>query len=315
MTPTDRLALCTSVDMASVSIATETVSSDDAQSISSGTSDELLFGGISDELLQDLTALEDPLFGNISDEFFEDIPDDPTLSTIADIDMSEEEFFEDIPNAQFESMSEIGPSISPKPSLLTLPAEIRNTIYDLVFVSPSYIGANHHHRDEFFKEAAKWRNLAFAMACRQIYDESANIFYAKNGFVFFFIGSFLEFMESIGYQRRRLLTRLSFNFDHGSPFVALRYIRSCESLLDLNVSVRVSAESALCGSWWLYPVKNVHALFFTDFNVIEFGEGHIFGDAIGNKAGQLFEVAPKAMVALREALIKVKEENALRPFG
>lgn len=297
MSPTNRLAQCVSVNTAG-----NPHISNDAPSTCSKFWDDPLFGGISDTLFE---QLEDPWFENIPDDFFEDL---------SDTDMSGEDYFGSIPDALFESISEREHSVPSKTSFLTLPPEIRNMIYDLVFVSPAYIGTDKMLTKGFFEEAAQWRNLAFARSCRQIYHESAHIFYAKNGFEFWYIGPMLNFMESIGFQGRRLLTRLRFSFLSGSPFVALRYLKSCESLKELSISIRIS-KLRHKNSWWLYPVKNVHAFVFTDCNELSFGEGRGFGDVSDAEAGELSKLAPDKMSALRQALIQVKAENPLRPSG
>lgn len=103
-------------------------------------------------------------------------------------------------------------------------------IYDLVFVSPAYIGTNGMTNSSFLKDALKWRDLDFAMSCRRVYIVSANVSYTKNGFEFYYIRPFKVFIESIGIERRRPITKLNFNFLKGSPYIMLRYIRSCTNI-------------------------------------------------------------------------------------
>ncbi|KAI9877625.1 MAG: hypothetical protein M1830_003274 [Pleopsidium flavum] len=191
---------------------------------------------------------------------------------------------------------------------LKLPAEIRNRIYDLVFVSHEYIGANGTLTKAFYHEAAKYRNLAFASACRQIYQESANIFYAKNGFEFFYIRPFLEFLEAIGAKRRKLLTKLKYNYSSGTPFVVLRYLKSCTNLEELEVSARVVMTNRK-NSWWAYPLKDAKGFFLGSNPVIEFGGVRKFG-----KAESVSDEPPSARVhkarrSLAESLVKVKREE------
>ena len=314
MASTNRLARCVSINAAHASRPGKMSTSNGAPSTFNESSNDPLSGGISDALFEDLTELEDPLFGNISDEFFEDLSAYPAQSVVSDTDMSEEDFFGSVPDALFESITDVEHSMAPKASLLTLPPEIRNMIYDLVYVSPSYIGTHRMVTDSFFHEAAQWRNLGFVTSCRQIYCESANIFYAKNGFEFYYIGPLLQFMEGIGFQRRRLLTKLRFNYLSGSPFIALRYLRSCESLRELSISIRV-CQLGSPNSGWLYPVKNIRTSVLTDCSELSFGEARGFGAASDAEAGNLSQAAPKAISTLQQALIKVKEENPLRPFG
>jgi len=192
---------------------------------------------------------------------------------------------------------------------LKLPAEIRNRIYDLVFVSDDYIGANATLTKAFYHEAAKYRNLAFASACRQIYQESANIFYAKNGFEFFYIRPFLEFLEAIGVKRRMLLTKLKYNYSNGTPFVVLRYLKSCKNLAGLEISARVVMTNRKT-SWWAYPLKDAKGFFLGSNSVIEFGDVRKFG-----KAGQASKEPPLARIEtvkspLTESLMKVKREES-----
>lgn len=192
---------------------------------------------------------------------------------------------------------------------LRLPAEIRNRIYDLVFVSDEYIGANATLTKAFYHDAAKYRNLAFASACRQIYQESANIFYAKNGFEFFYIRPFLEFLEAIGLDRRMLLTKLKYNYSNGTPFVVLRYLKSCKNLEELDVSVRIVMTSRK-KSWWAYPLKHAKPFFHGVTSSMDFGDVRKFG-----KAEQAADEPPlarvnKAKASLLNSLVKVKGEES-----
>lgn len=167
---------------------------------------------------------------------------------------------------------------------LKLPPEIRNRIYDLVFVSPQYIGANGTLTKAFYHDAAKYRHLAFASACRQIYQESANIFYAKNGFEFFYIRPLLEFLEAIGAEGRKLLTKIKFSCTKGTPFIVLRYLKSCTNLQELEVSTRIVMPSRK-NSWWAYPLKDAKGFFLGSNRVIEYEEVRGFGKAAAAAEG------------------------------
>lgn len=265
-------------------------------------SEDPLFEGIPDLFFEDITIVEelekDPLFEGIPDEFFKEVPE-PSC-TIPD----EPDLFEGIPDAFFDG-------IAPRrgPSFLSLPPEIRNTIYDLVFVSPDYIGTHGMTNSLFFNDVDKWRNLNFAMSCRQVYTESANVFYAKNGFEFYYIRPFKAFMEQIGVERRRLITKLNYNFLKGSPFIVLRYLRSCTNLQQLNISLRVLKSGRENQGWWLYPVRNVKDFIFTDYKKLEFGEASGFGEAHESEARGECQVPPRQRDALFGALVKVKDEN------
>lgn len=114
--------------------------------------------------------------------------------------------------------------------------------YGIVCVKPSYIGSNRDKSSRgFFKDAANWRNLAFATSCRQIYEEMSNVFYAQNGFEFNSGPPFLEFLKGIGRKGRkgrRTLTKLGFvNTTTGMPFIALRYLKPCDNLHKLEIYV------------------------------------------------------------------------------
>ncbi|MCJ1257788.1 hypothetical protein MMC24_005614 [Lignoscripta atroalba] len=192
---------------------------------------------------------------------------------------------------------------------LKLPPEIRNRCYDLIFVSPKYIGSNGTQTKSFYKDAAKWRNLSFARSCRQIYSESGNIFFARNGFEFYYIRPFLEFLEAIGINRRRLLTKIRYIFSGGRPYVGLRYLRSCTNLQVLEIHIRVVMQNKR-NSWWLYSMENAKDFFFTDFR------GMVFGTAVGvGKAVGTVESPPLSKIALAKldlvhALVKFKNEVA-----
>ena len=114
--------------------------------------------------------------------------------------------------------------------------ELRNKIYGIMCVKSFYIGSNRDTSSRgFFKDAAKWRNLAFATSCRQIYEEMCNVFYAQSGFEFSSVRPFLEFLEGIG---RRTLTKLRFvNTTTGMPFIGLRYLKFCDNLQQLETYV------------------------------------------------------------------------------
>ena len=158
--------------------------------------------------------------------------------------------------------------------------EIRNQIYDTVFVKPTYIGAARSHHGvrtkSFYKDASLWRNLGFAMTCRQVYEESSNIFYAKNGFEFYYIRPFLEFLEAIGVHRRGMLTKLRYHQSENSqPFIVCRYLKSCTGLKDLNIWLRVrprDGSRVYLNAWWEYPFKDPKDFFSGNKSEIEFGE-------------------------------------------
>lgn len=174
---------------------------------------------------------------------------------------------------------------------LKFPPEIRNQIYDLIFVKPSYIGSTNRQTGvstrAFYKDASEWRNLELAMACHQVYGESANIFFAKNGFEFFYIRPFLEFLEAVGVQRRRLLTKLRYHQNQsGAPFIVCRYLKSCTGLQDLDIRARL--EAAEGRFWWEYPMKDARAFFLGDKSTVEFETPRPLGYRMASRS-----VAPK----------------------
>ena len=189
---------------------------------------------------------------------------------------------------------------------LKLPPEIRNRIYELVFVSPNYIGTNGTQTKSFYKDASRWRNLAFAKSCRQIYSESANIFYARNGFEFHYIRPFLEFMEAIGPSRRKLVSKIRYYFLSGRPFIALRYLRSCANLEELEISVKIITKGKK-NSWWSYPLKDAKAFLFSKAKIIDFGPIRTFGKA-GEVAEENSHIIDLQKRLLASDLAKVRAE-------
>lgn len=276
-------------------------------------SEDPLLGGIPDSFFEEVTMLEedqDPLFEGIADEFFDEVMPSSTAAKPSCITSSEDDLFGDIEDDLFNSIS------PPRgPSFLSLPPEIRNMIYDLVFVSPAYVGTNGTSNKSFFNDAVKWRNLDFAISCRQVYAESGTIFYSRNGFEFYYIRPFKAFMESIGIEGRRLITKLNFNFLKGSPFCALRYIRSCTNIQQLNISLRVMKPNCESQAWWLYPIKNAKDFLFTEFNKLEFGEASGIGEARDSEARGECMVALREKNALFRALNKVKYEDIYTQNG
>jgi len=191
---------------------------------------------------------------------------------------------------------------------LQLPPEIRNRIYDLVFVSPQYIGANSAVTKAFYHDATRYRHLAFASACRQLYQESANIFFAKNGFEFFYIRPSLEFLEGIGAERRKLLRKIRFNCSKGAPFIVLRYLKSCTNLQELEVSARIAMPSRK-SSWWAYPLKDAKGFFLGSNRAIAFGDVRVFGKAVTVLQGPGQARIEQAIRNLASALRAVKNEE------
>ena len=222
---------------------------------------------------------------------------------------NEDGLFGDISDDSFNSIS------PPRgPSFLSLLPEIRNVIYDLVFVSLAYVGTNGTTNKLFFNDAVKWQNLDFAMSCQQVYAEAGTIFFSRNGSEFYYIRPFKAFIESISIEGRRLITKLNFKFLKGSPFGVSRYIRSCTNIQQLSISIRVVKPNCKSQGWWLYPIKNAQDFLFTEFNKLEFGEARGIGEARDSEARSEC-VALREECALFRAMNQVKYEDIYTQNG
>lgn len=199
---------------------------------------------------------------------------------------------------------------------LGLPREVRDNIYSFIFVKPKFIGSETKFTKPFYRDAIAWRNLAFARSCRQIWNESLRVYLARNGFEFFYIRPFLEFLEKIGICGRRLLKNVRWHHHKSSrPFIVLRYLRSCTTLRTLEVFARVTIKDRK-NFWWGVPLLNAKRFFLTNQTKIEFGTAQGFG-----KGAEVHEEAPdfgvktangvfetRSLATLSENLKKVKWE-------
>ena len=151
--------------------------------------------------------------------------------------------------------------------LLKFPPEILNRLYNLVYVSPDYIGGHN-----FYQNARGWRNLSFARSCRQIYDESADIFFAQNGFEFDDDGTCARFLHAIGPRRRRLLQRLRYISYSMSPFPYKQFslIGDCENLQHVDIQIRVLPLAG--ASWIAQRVRDGKKAVFSEDSTIEWEE-------------------------------------------
>ena len=197
---------------------------------------------------------------------------------------------------------------------LSFPREIRDIIYGFIFVKPTFIGSDTKFTKPFYRDAISWRNLAFAGSCRQIWNESLRVYLVKNGFEFFYIRPFLEFLEKIGIRGRRLLRRLRWHHHKRStPFIVLRYLRSCTALKTLNIFARVTVKGRK-NFWWGVPLLNAKEFFLSTHNKIKFGTAEGFG-----KGAEIDEEPPnfgaktasgvyedRSLATLSESLKKVK---------
>lgn len=195
---------------------------------------------------------------------------------------------------------------------LSFPQKVRDSIYSFIFVKPTFIGSGVKFTKPFYRDVITWRNLAFAGTCRQIWNESLKVYLASNGFEFFYIRPFLEFLEKIGIRGRRLLTNVRWHHHKRSrPFIVLRYLRSCTALQTLRIFARVTVENRK-NFWWGVPLLNAKMFFLSDYHKIEFGTAQAFG-----KVAEAREVPPDfganipethSLVTLSENLRKVKWE-------
>ena len=188
---------------------------------------------------------------------------------------------------------------------LKLPPEIRNRCYEFVFVSPVYIGSVNTHAGSFHDDAVKWRNLGFARSCRQIYNESGHIFFAQNGFEFYYIRPFLDFLKVIGTERLRMITRLRYNFSGGRPHAALQYLKSCVNLQLLEVYLRVRIKiKGNC--WWLYPLENAKDFFLSEYSLVRFGKAIPVGNVTEGDELPAANIVDVIKDELKAGLFKVK---------
>lgn len=199
---------------------------------------------------------------------------------------------------------------------LSFPRQIRDTVYGFIFVKPTFIGYETKFTKPFYKDAITWRNLAFAGSCRRIWNESLRVYLNRNGFEFYYIRPFLEFLEKIGIRGRRLLTKLRWHHHKRSqPFIVLRYLRSCTALKTLAVFARVTVEKRK-NFWWGVPLLNAKAFFLSNHSKIRFGIAQGFGKgAESDEEPPTFgaktafgEFETRSLVSLSENLKKVKWE-------
>ena len=198
---------------------------------------------------------------------------------------------------------------------LSFPRKVRDNIYSFISTKPSFIGCDTKFTKPFYRDAIAWRNLDFAGSCRQIWNESLRVYLANNGFEFYYIRPFLEFLEKIGIRGRRLLTNIRWHHHKKSrPFIVLRYLRSCTALQTLRVFARVTVKERK-KFWWGVPLLNAKDFFLTKHSKIEFGTAQGFGKGaevdeeppdLGAKASGWFETG--SLVTLSENLKKVKWE-------
>lgn len=120
---------------------------------------------------------------------------------------------------------------------MQLPPEIRNMVYRYLSICPGRIGAKRTKTRGWMNQYNAYRQLDFGRTCRQIYEEHKSIFFSENGFEFYYVATFVTFIEGIGISGRQLLKELRWNQKDVSAFTALRYLRSCQNLKRLDIAV------------------------------------------------------------------------------
>lgn len=175
-------------------------------------------------------------------------------------------------------------------------------MYSLIFVKPTFIGAETKITKPFYIDAITWRNLAFAGTRRQIWNESLRVYPVKNGFEFFYIRPFLEFLEKIGICGRRLLRNIRWHHHKKSrPFIVLIYLRSCTALQTLEVFVRVTTKNRKKFCWGV-PLLNAKRFFLSNHTKTDFGKAQGFGK--GPKLTQNLQILAqrRPLASLKQAL-------------
>lgn len=174
--------------------------------------------------------------------------------------------------------------VVPRPYIirfLDFPPGIRNMIYDFIFVSSEPIGSDPSHgflARFSYKEAAKWRNLKFAMSCRQIFKESSDIFFANNCFEFFHVYQVVTFLKKIGTEGQRQIRKLKLNYRDSEPKQAFKSIRMCPNITDLDIAIELSDWSKKRGDYCQhFPIIDAKELIFGDLEEIKFGDRQIWG--------------------------------------
>ncbi len=134
-----------------------------------------------------------------------------------------------------------------------LPPELRNRVYRYVFVSDDYIGTVDRTRPEFLRAARSFLNLNFLLSCSQVRSEASGIFYAENGFEFFYAISVTRFLQGIGKQNRELITKLRYNHRHGVNVQrGLKMISDCLNLRQFEIRL-LPANQLPTGHLWDAP--------------------------------------------------------------
>ena len=116
-------------------------------------------------------------------------------------------------------------------------------------------------------------------------------------------------MEDLTIEKRKLLRSIKYHYSRrGNPFRALRYLRSCTNLLNLEIAVKVSvADSECMDDAWYYPLLNAKDFILTPYSTVEFGPIQCYGEAVNAIPNQ--SEVDEAIENLGNALRKVKLEE------
>ena len=170
---------------------------------------------------------------------------------------------------------------------LGLPPEIRRHIYSFAFVKRgAYIGSSKNHKatstETFKTEARLYRNRQFLLSFREAYEEGEAMYFSRNGFAFYNMTALSEFLQAVGIDARRKLTKVSFHYSiprqtrniRGSgsrAFKGLRWLLSCTNLQSLKLDARyVPMGADHC--WWSYSVCDAQDLFLGTDDYPVYGE-------------------------------------------
>lgn len=195
-------------------------------------------------------------------------------------------------------------------NFLSFPRVVRDNIYSFIFIKPTFIEGQSKLTKPFYRDAIAWRNHAFAGSCRQVWNESLKVYLVGNGFEFFFIRPFLEFLEKIGIRGRRLLQHIRWHHHRKThPFIVLRYLRSCRNLQTLQVFARVTTKDRK-QFWWGVPLLNAKPFFLCDHTRIEFGPAQGFGRGadVDEEPPDFSPETTDPLASLTKSLKKVKWE-------
>lgn len=146
----------------------------------------------------------------------------------------------------------------------------------MIFVSPLPIGnASLHvcnggcpneHTCCILDSLKNWRNLAFSISCRQVYNESTSIFGGENHFRVRSSRAGLCFFRAIPPPQRAILRTMSFSYIqpalvsfrlHRGVKDACRYFKACNRLTNLEVSAYSHhVDNAGCRNTNIFNIDN-----------------------------------------------------------